>query len=125
MRLHFIQNHQHPPGDGICQTGVWLNFDEVDGERLVVGTKNQMAGLQVEIAEHETRVPAHCIECEPARAVRRERNVVAVDDGVGVGEEDGLHGLGLDGGDAHGDKALPHAASAGGVGSRRFDGGSG
>ena len=113
MRSGLIEEQQDAADDVFGGGGCGADFDEVDGEDEIEGPQDQLILLKLKIAEQNARAVTDRVKRGAVNAVGRQRVVVAVEYGAGVGEDEGVHVERLAGRDADGDEALPGAAGAG------------
>jgi len=114
--LGLVEDEGDASGDEIAGGFSGGKVDEFDLGSEGVGPKDETVGEEVGIANGESAAVADGEEIGAVGAVGVERVVVAIDEGDGLGEDEGVHGEGIGGGDADGDKSLPGAARVGGAG---------
>lgn len=94
--------------------------EEVDGRCELEGAKDDAIVFEFGDAELQRVADADSEDGGLRRLIGDRRVVVAVDDGDGLGGQEGLHADGLQGSDAHGDEARPSAAGYGATGAHAF-----
>ena len=97
------------------------HVDELDGGCDGVRPEDEPVGEEVGIAKREAAAVADCEQGRTVGAIGVERVVVAIDEGNGLRENEGVHRNGIGGGDADSDEALPGAARVGGAGTNGLE----
>jgi len=106
----FVEDEGDASDEEVVGGFAGFDFENVDWGSDIVGAEDDAVGGEIDIAQEETRADANGEEVGAVGAVRHERDVVPVDEDNCVWQDQGLHGRGVGGGYADGDKALPGAA---------------
>ena len=114
--LGLVEDEGDAAGDEFAGGFVGGHVDEFYGEVEAVGSEDEAVGEKVGVAKGEAAAVADGEQGGTVGAIGLERVVVAVDQRDGFREDEWVHGSGIGGGDADGDKALPGAAGACGAG---------
>jgi hypothetical protein len=89
---------------------------ELNGEVAGVGAEDETAFVEVDKTQEESGSATDGVESGLVGAVRGEGVVVAIENGDGAGGKERVHGGGLLGVGADGEKALPMGVFGGGAG---------
>ncbi len=92
---------------------MWGQLNEPDGRGQISGTKDEAVGFKVEETNMQSVIRMHGIDGRQHGSVACQRVVVAVNDGNRILLEQWMHGDGMFGIGAEGDKALPNRAASG------------
>ena len=103
-----VEGAAHDEVGGALPLGQIEQFDWV---RTAVGTQDQVVPADLDIAEAQQTAVPHSIDRPGVARVVDGRVVMAVDEQDAFWRQDGAHRLGLLGGDAHCDEALPVSAA--------------
>lgn len=111
--LWLVDDEGNAAGDELIGGSSGSDIDEVNGEGDVQWAKDEAAGKEVGVPQRKVGIVAHGIEIRPAGPKGDKRAVVAIDDGEGIGHDEGFHRQCVGRGNADGDEALPGAAARG------------
>jgi len=95
--------------------------EDLDGVFQSVRTKDEMVGLEADVAKGQSAGGAHGVEIGMGVPMRYERVVMAIDDNDGVRNQYGRHGKRLSRGNTHGHETLPVPAYDGTAGPKLIE----
>lgn len=114
LRLRFIDDQHDAAGDQLAWGRFGANFNQIDGVGVVERAEDEARGKEVAIAECQVSSFADGVEIGAIGILPDERVVVAIDDGVCIGQHKRVHCFSFAWRDLHGDISFPCGASRGG-----------
>lgn len=116
-----VEKEHNAAGEQIVGSFAGIGDEQFQREGIVVRAQNELAAVDLNIAEDEAREVADGVKIGPVGPVRQRRVVMAINERDGIGHDERLHGQGIGRGNTHGDKALPGAPRVGGAGVDRLE----